>query len=271
MNNDHAMQEIKDHWDRDGLSQTIYDALIASGKPLGTLTLEDLAPLDQFHRGGKGFTTRLARLADLKSAMKVLDVGGGLGGPARTLAIEFGCHVTVIDLAESYVLAGRMLTDLMHLNDHVTHQAGSALELPFEDHAFDAVWTQNSGMNIMNKERLYAEIYRVIRPNGLFATQEPMAGPRQPLIFPVMWSRDGTGNFLRKPEEIRALIESTGFQTRKWDDVTQEKSAAPGTTNTHTIQNLVMGAELLAEIRAADKRNDEEERIVMIQAVFERF
>lgn len=270
MNNYQDLQGIKNHWDRNGLSQSIHDALIASDKPIDALTIDDLAPLDQFHRGSKGFTTRLAHLADLKPGMKILDVGGGLGGPARTLAVEFGCHVTVIDIAESYILAGRMLTDLMHLNDHVTHQVGSALELPFEDHSFDAVWTQNSGMNIMDKKRLYAEMQRVIRPNRLLVTQEPVAGPNQPLIFPVMWSRDGTGNFLCAPEELRVLIEATGFQTLTWDDVTREKSAAPGTTNMNTIQSLVMGADLLAEIRKADKRNDEEERIGMIQAVFRR-
>ena len=270
MGDDQDLHGIKEHWDRDGLSQAIYNVLISSGKPLDALTIDDLAPLDQFHRGSKGFTSRLARLANLKPGMKILDVGGGLGGPARTLAVEFGCHVTVVDIAESYVLAGRMLTDLMRLNDHVTHQVGSALELPFEDQSFDAVWTQNSGMNIMDKERLYAEIHRVLRPSGLLVTQEPMAGPNQPLIFPVMWSRDGMGNFLRKPEEIRDLIETTGFQTLKWDDVTKEKSAAPGTTNAHTIQSLVMGADLLAEIRKADKRNDEEDRTAMVQAVFKR-
>jgi len=263
------MKGIADHWDRDGLSQAIREALIVSGKSIDDLTIDDLAPLDQFHRGSKGFTLRLAHLADLKSGMKVLDVGGGLGGPARTLTVEFGCHVTVIDLAESYVLAGKMLTDLLHLSDRVNHQVGSALELPFEDHSFDAVWTQNSGMNIMDKEKLYAEIHRVIQPNGVFVTQEPMAGPNQPVIFPVMWSRDGKGHFLRTPEEMRALIESTGFQTRKWDDVTFE-TTSPSTASAHTIQTLVMGNDLLAEIRISDKRNDEEGRTLMIQAVFDR-
>ena len=109
MSKSHHTQDIKNHWDRDGLSQAIRDALIASGKSLDALTIDDLTPLDQFHRGSKGFTSRLARLANLKSGMKVLDVGGGLGGPARTLAVEFGCHVTVMDIAESYVLAGGCL------------------------------------------------------------------------------------------------------------------------------------------------------------------
>ncbi len=270
MSNNQDIQAIKEHWDRDGLTLAIRNVLINSDKPLDTLTIDDLAPLDQFHRGSKGFTSRLAHLAGLKAGMKILDLGGGVGGPARTLAVEFGCHVTVIDIAESYVLAGRMLTNLMHLNDHITHQVGNALEIPFEDHSFDAAWTQNSGMNIKDKKRLYAEIHRVIRPNGLFATQEPVTGLNQPLIFPVMWSRDGIGNFLYNPAELHALIEATGFQTLTWHDVTQEKSAAPGATTIHSIQSLVMGAELLAEIRKADKRNDEEGRVGMIQAVFQR-
>jgi ubiquinone/menaquinone biosynthesis C-methylase UbiE len=269
MNNGNP-QNIKDHWEREDLSETIRSALIESGKDLHALTLDDLAPFDQFHAGGKRFTLRLANLAGLQRGMHVLDVGGGLGGPARTLAVEFGCHVTVVDLAESYVHAGRMLTSLMKLDDHVTFHVGDALALLFDDNSFDAVWTQNSGMNIADKESLYAGFHRLIRPNGLLVIQEPMSGPNQPLTFPVMWSRDGSNNFLRKPEQMRGTIEAAGFHLLKWDDVTNEKDP-PGTVRlTQSIQKLVMGEELLAQIRMADKHNDEEERLVMVQAVFER-
>ena len=263
-------QNIKDHWEREDLSEAIRAALIESGKDLNALTLDDLAPFDQFHAGGKRFTKRLANLAGLKPNMRVLDVGGGLGGPARTLALEFDCHVTVIDLTESYIQAGRMLTSLMKLDDHVTLQVGDALALPFDDNSFDAVWTQNSGMNIADKESLYAGFHRIIRPNGLLVIQEPMSGPNPPPVFPDMWSRDGSNNFLRKPEQMQAVIEASGFRLLKWDDVTNEKDA-PGTIRpTRSIQSLIMGEKLLAEIRIADKHNDEEQRLVMIQAVFER-
>ena len=100
MNNANS-QNIKDHWEREDLSEAIRSALLESGKDLNALTLDDLAPLDQFHGGGKGFTLRLANLAGLKPDMRILDVGGGLGGPARTLALEFGCHVTAVVLTES--------------------------------------------------------------------------------------------------------------------------------------------------------------------------
>jgi hypothetical protein len=125
-------------------------------------------------------------------------------------------------------------------------------------------------MNIADKERLYAGFHRVIRPNGLLVIQEPMSGPNQPPVFPVMWSRDGSNNFLRKPEQMRGMIEASGFRLLKWDDVTHEKDASAAVRSNHSIQKLVMGAELLAEIRIADKHNDEEQRLVMVQAVFER-
>src|SRR5437763_11188453 len=141
------------YWGRDGLEEKILDALAAAGKNVDALTIDDLAPADQFHGGGKVATERLARLAGLKPGTRVLDVGGGLGGPARTLAVEFGCRVTVCDLTESYVRAGEALTARLGLADRVTHRVGDALAL--EPAAWDVVWTQNSGMNIADKERLY--------------------------------------------------------------------------------------------------------------------
>ncbi len=144
-------QTISNYWGRSDLGQAILGTLEASGKNLDELTIDDLAPMDQFHGGGKPATQRLARHAELLPGTRLLDVGGGLGGPARTLAVEFGCQVTLLDLTESYVRAGELLTVRLGLSDHVTHQTGSGLEIPFADAAFDVVWTQNSGMNIADK------------------------------------------------------------------------------------------------------------------------
>ena len=135
---------------------------------------------DHFHSGGKAATVRLARLFGARPGLRVLDVGGGLGGPARTLAVEYGCDVTVVDLTESYVHAARVLTARLGLGERVRHEVGDALALPYPDGAFDVVWTQNSGMNIADKRRLYEGFHRVLRPGGLLALQEPMAGPVQP-------------------------------------------------------------------------------------------
>src|SRR5262245_3520897 len=162
------MQAIEAHWSRDGLGPSILEAVAAAGKNLDALTVDDLAASDQFHGGGKPATVRLARLAGLEPGQRVL-VGGGVGGPARALAVEFGCRVTVADLTETYVRAAEMLTVRLGLADRVTHRVANALALPFEDASFDVVWTQNSGMNIADKPALYRGFHRVLRPGGLLA------------------------------------------------------------------------------------------------------
>jgi cyclopropane fatty-acyl-phospholipid synthase-like methyltransferase len=211
-------------------------------------------------------------MAGLSKGMRVLDVGGGLGGPARTLAVEHGCHVTVVDLTESYVRTGEALTARLKLSDRVTHRLGDALALDVAPGAFDAVWTQNSGMNIAEKDRLYAGFARAVRRGGLLVTQEPMAGPVQPVVFPLMWARDASGNFLRSPDEMRAVMETAGFRVRAWDDVTDDiwgaTTPAPPPPP-HYAPRLIMG-DALDDIVRAQQRNRAERRIVMTQAVLER-
>jgi len=260
---------ISEYWGRENLGQTILDALAAAGKNLDALTIGDMAATDHFHSGGMPATVRLARLAGLRPGTRVLDVGGGLGGPARTLAAEFGCHVTAIDVTESYVRAAAMLTERLRLADRVRHYVGNALTLPFDDGTFDVVWTQNSGMNISDKQQLYTGLHRVLRLGGLLATQEPMAGPVQPPVFPLMWARDPSQSFLRAPTEMRELIERTGFRIRAWDDITAETAGPATVAPAHAVQRLIMG-EALEAITRAGQQNREQGRIVMVQAVFER-
>lgn len=126
-------------------------------------------------------------------------------------------------------------------------------------------------MSIADKERLYAGFYRVLRPGGRLALQEPMVGPVEPLLYPVMWARDASTTFLRTPAEMRAVIEGARFRARAWDDVTAETAGPPtaAAIPAHSIQHLVMGDALDAIIRAGH-RNRDERRLVSIQAVFER-
>jgi SAM-dependent methyltransferase len=264
-------QAIDDYWGRHGLAEAVLDALAASGHDLEALTIDDLAPADQFHSGGKAATVRLARLAGLSAGMRVLDVGGGLGGPARTLAVEFGCRVTVVDLTPSYVRAAETLTARLGLGDRVCHRVGNALDLPVDAGAFDVVWTQNSGMNIPDKERLYTGLHRALAASGRLALQEPMAGPVQPIVFPVMWARDASGSYLRSPREMRRVIEAVGFRLMAWEDVTDEAKGPASIADipAHSIQRLVMG-DGLADILQSGQRNREERRIVLVQAVFAR-
>ena len=121
----------------------------------------------------------------MRAGMRVLDVGGGLGGPARMLAVEYGAHVTVLDLTADYLRAGALLTARMGLTEQVRFCHGHAFNLPFPDGSFDSVWTQNSGMQIADKVRLYREFFRVLRPAGHLAQLEPSSRASPAAVLPA--------------------------------------------------------------------------------------
>ena len=148
--------------------------------------------------------------------MLVLDVGGGLGEPSRTLASEFGCAVEVLDLTEDFCPAGAAFTTRTGLSDLVSFRHGSALEIPHPDAGFDAAWTQHSSMNIADEGRLYGEIHRVLRPGGRPALHEILAGPVSPIYLLAPWARRPELNHLRPPEDVRELLEETGFEELTW-------------------------------------------------------
>ena len=269
---DTGRQRATEHWDRDGLVATVLLALNVAGLDIDHLDVDDLAAIDQFHGGGLPVTIRLAELAGLAQreggsrSRRVLDVGGGLGGPARTLAAHYGCVVTALDLTRSYVEVAAELTRRVGLADRVTHLVGDALDLPFDDGSFDIVWTQNSGMNIADKRRLYAGFHRVLRPGGTLAFQEPMAGELQPLQYPVMWADTASTSHLVPPDEIRAILEALGFAVREWNPVTDAPTSAPGNPPPHAVQQIIMGPERAAVMAASSRANLLEGRMVSLHA-----
>ncbi len=176
--------------------------------------------LDEFHIRGRQATIELARAAGLDSTKHVLDVGSGVGGPSRCIAREFGCRVTGIDLTDEYCRVAFMLAERIGLSRLVSYQQGDALNLPFPDRTFDVVWSQHAAMNIAYKETLYREMYRVLKPGGVLAIYDILAGPAGQIIFPVPWARRPETNFLVTPDELRRLLEESGFKILAWEDTT---------------------------------------------------
>lgn len=267
---------VGEHYRRANLGARILEALRAAGKDPDALSPEDLAPVDQFHTHGRQATLDLARRAGITAGMRVLDAGGGLGGPARTLASEFDCTVEVLDLTEEFCQTGTALTARTGLSDRVSFRYGSALDMPYPDAGFDLAWTQHSSMNMADKERLYAEIRRVLRPGGRLALHEILAGPVSPIHFPVPWAREPRLSHLRQPEEIRTLLHKTGFQEITWIDESgtalrwhRERLAAMPEIPPPLGLHLVLGNDLHEMLRN-QVRNLEERRISVVQAVFER-
>jgi SAM-dependent methyltransferase len=267
---------VEAHYGRPGLGAALLGALRAAGKDIDALTPEDLAPIDQFHSRGRDATLALARLAGLSADTTVLDVGGGLGGPARTLAKNVGCRVTVLDLTEEFCRVGQDLTRRTGLADRVEFRHGDALALPFGEAAFDVVWTQHSSMNIDDKGRLYREIHRVGRPGGRLAVHEIMGGAVSPIHFPVPWARDPAWSFLRPAAEIRGLVAGLGFAEVAWQDESaaslewfRQRAAQPGAAPPALGIHLLLGADFGLMFRN-QVRNLEEGRIAIVMAVWRR-
>jgi MPBQ/MSBQ methyltransferase len=267
---------VSAHYGRADLSEPILAALRAAGKDVDSLTADDIAPLTHLTGRPKVATLELGRLAGLQPGMRVLDLGSGLGGPARTLATEFGCHVTGLDLTESFVRTATMLTERVGLGDQVVFQRANALDMPFDDASFDVVWHEQFAMHVPDKERLYREVRRVLRPGGRLAMREFLAGAVQPLHFPVPWTEDGAISFLWSAEAVRELLRRLGFAERAWEDLTagdleRRRTAAAG-------GGATTGGQLFQQLRGDDwqavqqnlGRNYAEGRLQIVQAVFER-
>jgi ubiquinone/menaquinone biosynthesis C-methylase UbiE len=217
-----SAQAVADHYKRRALADVILTALKAAGKDIEHLTPDDLAPVDEFHSGGRNATVRLAQLAQINGSERVLDVGCGIGGPSRYLASRFGCRVTGLDLTADFVALAGMLAQRTRLADKVTYRQGDALDLPFADASFDLVWSQNAAMNITDRDRLYGEMRRVLTPAGRLALQEIAAGPGGEPFYPTPWASDKSISFLVTPQATRAALERIGFRAVAWQDTTEE-------------------------------------------------
>ena len=163
------------------------------------MTPESLGPADQIHGGGLAATVKHASLIPFGPDTRVLDIGCGIGGPARYFAATFGCRVTGIDLTADYIDAARLLTGKMGLQDRIDFECADATKLPFEDDAFDVVWSQNVTMNIEDRAALFAGVHRVLRPGGIFTLTELALGPNGAPAYPLPWARDPSYSFLIPP------------------------------------------------------------------------
>ncbi len=269
-------QPVEDHYTRRDLGDAILAALRSVGKDLDHLTPDDLAPVDEFHGGQRPATIRLAELVGFTGTERVLEVGSGLGGPSRFIAWHYGCRVSSVDLTAEFIRVAEMLTRLTGLVGRVDYRQGSALDLPFEDMSFDVVWSQNVAMNIADRDRLYAEMHRVLKPGGKLGLQEVAAGPGGPPHYPVQWARTPSISFLYSQQATRASLEMAGFRVLVWQDTTAATLASavaragnavgpPPVLGTH----LILGGDWQAMFRNA-ARNLEERRTELFNAVLER-
>ena len=171
------MNDVSSAIDRDysaipDLATRISKVLADAGIPPENWTPDILAPADQIHGGGLTQTRLHAELTTIRSDMHLIDIGCGIGGPARYFATEFGCRVTGIDLTPEYIDCAKKLSDMMGLSDRVSFDVGDAAELPYDDEAFDMAWALNVTMNIEDREKFYTGVHRVLKPGASFGISE---------------------------------------------------------------------------------------------------
>ncbi len=211
-------ERVAQHYAQSELERAILDALVASGKDPERLTAGRLAPVDEFHTGGREATIELAAQMGIPPGSHILDIGCGIGGASRYVADACRCRVTGIDLTADYVRTAEALARRVGLGGRVSYRQASALALPFAPGSFDGAYMMHVGMNIEDKPALFAEARRVLKPGSAFAVYDVMRAGAGELCFPVHWAAGPKTSFVASPAEYRRALEAAGFQIEKERD-----------------------------------------------------
>lgn len=210
---DDAVDEVsKFYGGPGGLVAAISSALEAAGVDRTTVRPAELAPVDEFHIRGRAASLEIIEALGLTADSHVLDLGSGLGGPARTLAEVTGCTVTGVDLTPEFCEVASALSEWTGLSDRTRFQVGDATATGLPDAAVDAALTVHVAMNIADKDALYAEAFRVLRPGGRFVVYDVLQGEGGDVLYPVPWANDSSTSFLATPEHMRELLTAAGFE-----------------------------------------------------------
>jgi len=209
---------ITEHYTHGQLLDRILQGVKAIGKTPATVTVDELAPVDEFHIGGRQASEDFICQLELSADDHTLDIGCGIGGTSRFVASRFGCRVTGIDLTPEFVSTGQTLCDWVGLSGQVELHQGDATAMPFTDESFDAAFMLHVGMNIANKGDLFAEVYRLIKPGAFFGVYDVMKTSDETLTYPVPWSSVPGTSALSTLEQYTEALAQTGFDIIKIRD-----------------------------------------------------
>ncbi len=218
--------DVTNHYELERPIDRIRTELAALGHELDELRPEHLSGVDEFHLGGQSATHALLGSMRLTPSSRVLDVGCGIGGPARTIAAAGGCHVTGIDLTPTFVATATELSEMVGMGDRTTFQVADALALPFDDGSFDVISMIHVGMNIDDKAALFAGLARLLSVGGSLHLYDIMRIGDGPIHFPVPWATQEGTSFVASPDAYRSALEAAGLVVGEKVDRTELVRAA---------------------------------------------
>lgn len=265
---------VAQHYGSAAIAERVLAALRAAIGPEPPVTPEALAPIDHFHGRGVAATAELVALLQPQPGEHILDIGCGIGGPARWIAARCGCRVTGVDLTPEFCEAARALTAACGMEDRVTILEGSALDLPLPDAGFDRAYSQNVVMNIGDKPRFYREARRVLKPGGLLALANVCAGSQGEPDYPQPWATTAATSFLAGVDDTRRELVAAGFEIVSFGDTTEATIAArrreqerqQSSDRPRLGVHIILG-DRIHEMQRNGARNYQEGRLATIEAL----
>jgi ubiquinone/menaquinone biosynthesis C-methylase UbiE len=218
---------VREHYASEGVVARVLAALRNVNGPEVPISPDTLAPIDHFHGKGAIATEELAAMLQPEASDHILDIGGGIGGPARWIASKYGCRITGVDLTPGFCEAARELNNLTGLAGRVNILHGSALAIPVPDASFDRAYSQAVLMNISDKLAFLREAFRVLRPGGLLALSFVGSGPAGEPYYPLPWAATAATSFLATLNEVRSDLLGAGFEIVTLCDTSTGVAAAP--------------------------------------------
>lgn len=262
---DSIEEGVSRHYSAYNVLASIRAGLEAMGRDPDRIEPGELKTVDEFHIGGAEATAALLSHLEIEAGMEVLDIGCGIGGPARMIALRSGAKVTGVDLTPAFVEAANALTNMAGMGGSVSFAVGSAVDLPFADASFDLATLLHVGMNIPDKPKLFREAFRVLRPHGVFAVYDVMRTGEGDLTFPVPWAEEERLSALNEPDTYRSAADEAGFALAQEEDRgavalefferirAQAASAKPDPLGLHLLMGPTVGVKtgnMMSAIRA---------------------
>ena len=264
-----ATSTIQMHYAVNDLADRILSALEAAGHDTSNLTVEMLHLVDQLHGGGLNSTIAQADMVNIGKDTRVFDAGCGVGGSSRYLAQTFGCQIKAIDLTPEYVETAVHFNKLCGLEDRISVSQGNVTDISEDDQSFDLVWCQNVTMNVEDKARMFAEVYRVLAPGGRYLFSHTARGPNGEPHYPLPWAMTPEYSYLETPETIVQSLEEAGFINIE----TRTKVGRPGNAAIRSTselgQSVIMGEDM-PERQANAVRSGKEGRLIGMFVIAER-